>query len=92
MVKTSDLKKIKDLESNDDECLAAEKRISKIAHDFGIPCIFGDLLTFERFRTGKRIRKGSVTILERFDLLRFDLSIFHLKMNRTILEFQGPRP
>lgn len=71
---------IKDKESTDDQVESATAKLMEIAEKRGVPSVIGDQLTYERASIGKQLRKGNITVIESFHLLRFRLAMFHALM------------
>lgn len=84
----ADIKTINDSDLSDEEMEASENRVLEAAKNFGFCIIFGDLLTYERARNAKRLRKGSISIFKRFDLLKFEVGLFHMAMAKTIIHYK----
>ena len=68
----------------------AKRRIDKEVLKAGEMILHGDLLTNIRFETCKRLKQGSITPIERYDYMKiFRLGLFHLRMNKTIMDLKG---
>ena len=78
---------IKDGETSDDEVELAEVKLMELAKTKGLPSMIGDQLTFERAFIAKKLRKGSITKIESFDLLQFRLAMFHELMAKVRRDF-----
>ena len=63
-----DIATVRSETSSPEDIMLAEERLLKEADKYGLPILYGDLLTYERFRNGQKLRKGSVTIFERLSL------------------------
>ena len=81
---------LRDTESTDLELAEAEDFIMKANEDVGGLIISGDQLTIERIESAKRAQKGSVTCLERLDLITCTTSgMFHVDMSFVIYSYMG---
>ena len=79
---------LRDTESTDLELAKAEDFIMKANKDVGSLIISGDQLTIDRIESAKRAQKGSVTCLERLDLISCTTSgMFHVDMNFVIYSY-----
>ena len=87
------LKLIQSVECSEDTREDAEKEIMEKVLSVGELICHGDLLTYERFECCKRLRQGSVSALERYDFMPlFRLGMFHLRMNKTIMDLECGMP
>ena len=66
--------------SSDMDVELAQSKLSALAEAKGLPSVIGDLLTYERAFVAMKLRSGSITGIERFDLMKFRLAMFHEKM------------
>ena len=79
---------LRDTESTDLELAKAEDFIMKANKDVGSLIISGDQLTIDRIESAKRAQTGSVTCLERLDLISCTTSgMFHVDMNFVIYSY-----
>ena len=79
---------LRDTESTDLELAKAEDFIMKANKDVGSLIISGDQLTIDRIASAKRAQTGSVTCLERLDLISCTTSgMFHVDMNFVIYSY-----
>ena len=74
---------IKNRDSSDEQVEAAESELIDLAEKKGLPSVLGDQLTYERAALGKKLRKGNITKIESFHLLRFRLAMFHALMAKV---------
>ena len=79
---------LKSSDSTDEDVARAETHLLNIAKRRGLLLIIGDQLTYERAFISKQLRKGSITSIERFDLLRFRLAMFHLLMAKLRKDYE----
>ena len=78
----------KSSDSTDEDVARAETHLLNIAKRRGLLLIIGDQLTYERAFISKQLRKGSITSIERFDLLCFRLAMFHLLMAKLRKDYE----
>lgn len=78
---------IKNTSASDEDIKKAERELNKHAVDKGLPSVIGDLLTYERAFIAMKLRAGSITSLERFDLLKLRLAMFHEQMAKVRRDF-----
>jgi hypothetical protein len=74
---------IRGKDSSDEQVESATAELMKIAEKKGLPSVIGDQLTYERASIGKQLRKGKITVIESFHLLRFRLAMFHALMAKA---------
>ena len=74
---------IRGKDSSDEQVESATAELMKIAEKKGLPSVIGDQLTYERASIGKQLRKGNITVIESFHLLRFRLAMFHALMAKA---------
>ena len=79
---------VKSADSTDEQLDVAKSELLSLAKKKGLPLVIGDQLTYERAFIGKQLRKGNITVIERFDLLQLRLAMFHKLMAKVRKDYQ----